>query len=160
MPKQSAGLLMTRRRDGADEFLLVHPGGPLWSKKDLGVWSIPKGEYSSDEDPLAAACREFEEETGVKPEGPFVELSPVRLRSGKRVTAWIVSGDFDPEAIRSNRFTMEWPPRSGTRQEFPEVDRAGWFEIEEAMRKISPGQAPLLEEAERTLRRTRGASGA
>ena len=147
MPKQSAGLLMTRRRNGTDEFLLVHPGGPLWSKRDHGVWSIPKGEYASDEDPLAAACREFEEETGFAAAGPFVELTPVRLPSGKRVTAWICHGDFDPEMIRSNRFTMEWPPRSGRRQEFPEVDRAGWFDVEEARRRISPGQVPLVEEA-------------
>jgi len=142
---------MTRRRNGVDEFLLVHPGGPLWSKKDLGAWSIPKGEYSPDEDPLAAACREFEEETGVKPGGRFLELSPVRLPSGKRVAAWMISGDLDPSTLRSNRFTMEWPPRSGKRQEFPEVDCAAWFSLEEARRRISPGQAPLVEEAARKL---------
>ena len=152
MPKQSAGLLMARRRNGADEFLLVHPGGPLWAKKDLGAWSIPKGEHVPDEDPLAAARREFDEETGVSAEGPFVELTPVRLPSGKRVTAWILSGDLDPDAIRSNRFTMEWPPRSGKRQEFSEVDRAAWFDLEEARRRINPGQAPILEEAARKLR--------
>ena len=152
MPKQSAGLLMTRRRNGVDEFLLVHPGGPLWVKKDLGAWSIPKGEHAPDEDTLAAARREFEEETGASAEGPFVELTPVRLPSGKRVTAWIFSGDLDPDTIRSNRFTMEWPPRSGKRQEFPEVDRAAWFDLEEARRRINPSQAPILEEAARKLR--------
>ena len=142
---------MTRRRNGANEFLLVHPGGPLWSGKDLGVWSIPKGEYAPEEDPLEAARREFQEETGAVAEGPFVMLTPVRLPSGKRVTAWIFAGDLDPATIRSNSFTMEWPPRSGTQQRFPEVDRAGWFALDEARRRISPGQAPILEEAARNL---------
>jgi len=142
---------MTRHRNGTDEFLLVHPGGPLWSGKDLGAWSIPKGEVAPDEDALEAARREFEEETGVRANGPFVELTPVRLSSGKRVTAWIFTGNLDPETIRSNLFTMEWPPRSGRRQEFPEVDRAAWFDLDEARRRISPGQAPLLLEAARKL---------
>lgn len=143
---------MTRQRNGANEFLLVHPGGPLWSGKDLGCWSIPKGEYAPDEDPLAAARREFEEETGALAEEPFVTLTPVRLPSGKRVTAWIFAGDLDPATIRSGSFTMEWPPRSGRQQSFPEVDRAAWFALEEARRRISPGQAPILEEAARKLR--------
>ena len=124
--------------------------------KDLGAWSIPKGEVAADEDPLAAARREFEEETGIVADGPFVELTPVRLQSGKRVIAWVFYGDVDPDTIRSNRFTMEWPPRSGKRQEFPEVDRAEWFDRVEAIRKISPGQAPLVEEAARKLARPCG----
>jgi predicted NUDIX family NTP pyrophosphohydrolase len=143
---------MFRWNGSAPEFLLVHPGGPLWAKKDLGVWSIPKGEFVPGEDPLSAACREFEEETGVRPNGPFVALEPVRLPSGKRVAAWGFAGDLDPDRIRSNRFTMEWPPRSGRRQEFPEIDRAAWFDLDEALRRLSPGQRPILEEMAGKLR--------
>jgi len=117
--KQSAGLLMYRRRDGRMEVFLVHPGGPFWAKKDAAAWSIPKGEFAADEDPLAAAQREFAEETGLTPSGPFTALTPIKQTGGKIVQAWAVEGDCDPAAVRSNTFTMEWPPRSGRRQEFP-----------------------------------------
>ncbi len=150
----SAGLLMYRFRDGLLQVFLVHPGGPLWAKKDEGAWSIPKGLVDPDEDPLAAARREFEEETGCKASGRFIPLTEVRLRSGKVIRAWAFEGDCDPEGIRSNLFEMEWPPRSGRRQRFPEVDRAGWFELEEARRKINPGQIGLLEELIRVLSHT------
>src|ERR1700677_1090154 len=126
MSKRSAGLLMFRQKTGDPEVLLVHPGGPLWARKDDGVWSIPKGEFV-DEDPLAAAIREFEEETGARPEGEFIPLEPLRQPSGKVVFAWAVRSDFDPSSLKSNLFSMEWPPKSGRRQEFPEVDRAEWF---------------------------------
>ena len=146
MPRQSAGLLMYRRRGGGIEVLLVHPGGPFWAKKDQGAWSIPKGEYEPGEDPLAAARREFTEETGIVPEGAFVALAPLRQRSGKIVRAFAVEGDLDPQAIRSNTFVMEWPPRSGRLQEFPEVDRAAWFSLEEAKQKLLAAQVALIEE--------------
>ncbi len=152
MVKHSAGLLLYRVRGGALEVFLVHPGGPFWSRKDLGVWSIPKGEIDEGEDPLEAARREFGEETGFRPDDMFRELAPVRQRSGKVVLAWAVEGDCDPAALRSNTFEMEWPPRSGLRQEFPEVDRAGWFSIPEAMEKILDGQRPLLAQLELLLR--------
>lgn len=135
------------------EVLLVHPGGPLWAKKDEGVWSIPKGEFEDHEDPLAAAGREFEEETGTTPRGDFIPLTPLRQRSGKIVFAWAVEGDFDPASLTSNTFSMEWPPKSGRQREFPEVDRAAWFTIDTAMRKILPGQAPFLSELEEKLDR-------
>jgi predicted NUDIX family NTP pyrophosphohydrolase len=121
-------------------------GGPFWAKKDEGAWSIPKGEISDGEDPLSAARRELEEETGARPSGEFLPLDPVRQASGKVVYVWAVEGDFDPNALRSNTFSMEWPPRSGRRQEFPEVDRAEWFSIEKARRKIVKGQIPLLDQ--------------
>jgi predicted NUDIX family NTP pyrophosphohydrolase len=151
MAKVSAGLLMYRKKDEAIEFLLVHPGGPLWAKKDLGMWSIPKGELGPDEDPLEAAKREFREETGFIPSGQFIPLAPVKLKSGKTIQAWAFEGDCDPSAIRSNAFSMEWPPRSGKQQEFPEVDRAAWFDIEAAKKKINQGQAALLEELGKML---------
>jgi predicted NUDIX family NTP pyrophosphohydrolase len=151
MPKQSAGLLLFRRRASALEVLLVHPGGPFWAKKDQGAWSIPKGEYEPGEDPLVAARREFAEETGIVPEGDFVTLKPLRQAGGKLVHAFALEGDCDPEAIRSNTFVMEWPPRSGRRQEFSEVDRAGWFTLEEAQRKLLAGQVPLIQELARLL---------
>jgi predicted NUDIX family NTP pyrophosphohydrolase len=151
MTKHSAGLLLYRFHDGTFEVFLVHPGGPFWEKKDLGVWSIPKGEIDEGEDPLEAARREFEEETGFRPEGIFRELIPVRQRSGKIVHAWAVQGDCDPAAIRSNTFTMEWPPRSGRQQEFPEVDRGGWFAVDFAKEKILEGQRGLLEQVELVL---------
>jgi predicted NUDIX family NTP pyrophosphohydrolase len=151
MPKQSAGLLMYRRRNGALEVLLVHPGGPFWARKDLGAWSIPKGEHEPDEDPLAAARREFAEETGILPEGDFIALNPVRQRSGKNVRAFAIEADIDPATIKSNTFVMEWPPRSGRRHEFPEIDRAAWFTIDEAKHKLNAGQVALVEELERTL---------
>jgi predicted NUDIX family NTP pyrophosphohydrolase len=152
MPKQSAGLLMFRRRAGAPEVLLVHPGGPFWAKKDQGAWSIPKGEFEPGEDPLVAARREFAEETGIAPEGEFVALTPLRQAGGKIVRAYAIEGDCDPQVIRSNTFVIEWPPRSGQRQEFPEVDRAGWFPLEEARRKLLAAQATLVEELERLLK--------
>ena len=144
--RRSAGLLLYRTRSGVLEVLLVHPGGPLWRNKDEGAWSIPKGEYGEGEDALAAARREFEEETGVRPEGPFLELAPVELRSGKIVRAWAVGGDCDPEHIVSNTFRMEWPSHSGRIAEFPEVDRAAFFTLDEASRKLNPGQVPLLDD--------------
>ena len=146
MPKISAGLLLYRRRSGKLEVLLVHPGGPFWATKDSGSWSIPKGEIDPDEEPLTAAKREFEEETGFKAEGTFIPLRPVKQKGGKVVQAWAFEGDCDPAALRSNMFTMEWPPRSGKQQEFPEVDRVEWFGIDAATEKINPGQAGLLEE--------------
>jgi len=146
MPKRSAGLLMYRRSGGQLEVLLVHPGGPFWMKKDLGAWTIPKGEYGPGEEPLAAAIREFQEETGLVASGPFRLLTPVRQSGGKIVDAWAFEGDCDPGALKSNSFPLEWPRGSGRMQEFPEVDRAGWFRIEEARRKILRGQASLLDE--------------
>ena len=150
MSRKSAGLLLFREVAGRLEVLLVHPGGPFWAKKDEGAWSIPKGEFEEGEDPLAAARREFEEETGVAPSGELLPLAPLRQPSGKLVHAWAVRGDFEPSALKSNTFSMEWPPRSGKRQEFPEIDRAAWFPLEEATRKILKGQARfLLELAEK-----------
>jgi len=151
MPKQSAGLLMFRRRGGGLEVFLVHPGGPFWAKKDQGAWSIPKGEYEPDEDPLVAARREFAEETGIVPEGEYVALTPLRQSGGKIVHAFAVQGDCDPQAIRSNTFVMEWPPRSGRQQEFPEIDRAGWFPLEQAKQKLLAAQVVLVEELARLL---------
>ena len=147
MPKKtSAGILLYRRRNAALEVFLVHPGGPFWAKKDLGAWSLPKGEFADGEDPLAAAKREFTEETGFPIDGDFRALRPLRQPSGKTIYAWAVEGDCDPEALRSNTFEMEWPPKSGRRQEFPEVDRAAWFSIDEAREQIIAGQAPFLDE--------------
>lgn len=143
--KTSAGILLYRRRDGV-EVLLVHPGGPFWARKDLGAWSLPKGEIDEGEDPLAAAVREFTEETGLPLGGDFRPLRPLRQPGGKTVHAWAVEGDCDPAELRSGLFSMEWPPRSGKRQEFPEVDRAAWFTIAEARRRILAGQAPFLDE--------------
>jgi predicted NUDIX family NTP pyrophosphohydrolase len=145
MRKMSAGLLMFRRRRADVEFFLVHPGGPFWRKKDLGAWSIPKGEYTEDEEPLDAAKREFEEETGIVPSGDFIALDEIKQPSGKLVTAWAFEGDCSPHQIRSNTFSMEWPPKSGKMQEFPEVDRAGWFSLPEARKRIFKGQFGFLE---------------
>jgi predicted NUDIX family NTP pyrophosphohydrolase len=142
---------MYRRRDAAIEVFLVHPGGPFWAKKDLAAWSIPKGEYSPDEDPLAAAKREFEEETGFVAQGDFRALPEIRQKGGKYVKAWALEGDCDPKAIKSNAFTMEWPPGSVIYQEFPEIDRAEWFAMEEARRKILESQLPLLDELDKML---------
>jgi predicted NUDIX family NTP pyrophosphohydrolase len=146
--KRSAGILLHRDRegDGARQVLLVHPGGPFWAKKDAGAWSIPKGEYEEGEDARACALREFAEELGTPPpEGELVDLGKVRQRGGKVVMAWALAGDADADAIRSNTFTLEWPPRSGTMREFPEVDRAAWFTLDEARERILPAQAPLLD---------------
>jgi predicted NUDIX family NTP pyrophosphohydrolase len=146
MPKTSAGLLLYRKKNGVLQVFLIHPGGPYFAKKDAGVWSIPKGEIDEGEDPLAAGQREFEEETGCRPEGNFIPLSPITQKGGKTVLAWAIEGDCDPGTIKSNTFTVEWPPRSGKMREFPEADRAGWFTIEEAKKKINPAQAALVEE--------------
>jgi predicted NUDIX family NTP pyrophosphohydrolase len=146
MPKRSAGILLYRRPNGEPEVLLVHPGGPYWEKKDLGVWSIPKGEYDDAEDPRACALREFEEELGARPpEGELAALGTAKQSGGKVVTAWAVEGDLDPAGARSNTFTLEWPPRSGVMREFPEVDRADWFTLDDARRRINPAQAVFLE---------------
>jgi predicted NUDIX family NTP pyrophosphohydrolase len=146
MPVRSAGILLYRRSAGALELLLVHPGGPFWARKDDGAWSIPKGEHADGEDPLDCARREFEEETGtVPPVGALVALGEVRQRSGKRVSAWAAEGDLDADAVHSNTFTVEWPPRSGRMQEFPEVDRAGWFAPEDARRALVPAQAEFVD---------------
>jgi len=145
MPQRSAGILLYRRRRGAVEVLLVHPGGPFWAKKDEGAWSIPKGTYEPAEDPLAAARREFAEETGSQPDGEAVALGAFRQSAAKVVDVWAVEGEFDPAGLRSNTFTMEWPPRSGRTREVPEVDRAEWFTPDEAARKILKGQRPILE---------------
>ena len=145
MPAQSAGILMYRFVEGALAVLLVHPGGPFWARKDLGAWSIPKGEFSTGEEPSAAALREFEEELGVRPQGTPVPLGEIRQKAGKRVIAFALEGDLDVENIVSNTCEIEWPPRSGKRITIPEVDKAGWFSLEEAREKILPAQAPLLD---------------
>ena len=145
MPKRSAGLLMFRGAGADLAVLLVHPGGPFWAKKDLGAWSIPKGEYPDDEDPLAVAQREFAEETGAQPRGHFWALGEIVQAGGKRVSAWAVEGDFDPAALVSNTFEMEWPPRSGRKRSFPEVDRAEWFSPEAAREKINAGQRVFVD---------------
>jgi predicted NUDIX family NTP pyrophosphohydrolase len=139
---------MYRRRDSTLEVFLVHPGGPFWAKKDAGAWSIPKGEIDPAEDPLAAARREFAEETGLAVEGRFQPLAPVTQAGGKIVQAWAVEGNLDPTALQSNSFSIEWPPRSGRQATFPEVDRAAWFPLEIARQKINPAQAALLDELE------------
>ncbi len=145
MAKRSSGILLFRRT-GELEVLLVHPGGPFWAKKDLGAWSIPKGEHDAEEEALAAALREFAEETGSTPDmGELEDLGTVRQKSGKVVQAWALAGDLDADAIRSNTFTMEWPPRSGRQAEFPEVDRAAWFSLDEARERILPAQAAFLD---------------
>ncbi len=147
MPKLSAGLLVYRRSDRGLELLLVHPGGPYWAKKDDGAWSIPKGEYEPDEDPLEVALREFEEEIGKTPPDPAgaVSLGELRQPSGKVVSAWALEGDVDVTEVQSNTFEMEWPPRSGRTREVPEVDRAGWFGLEEARRKLLRGQLGFID---------------
>jgi predicted NUDIX family NTP pyrophosphohydrolase len=142
---------MYRFRDGAVEVFLVHPGGPFWAKKDLAAWSIPKGEFEPGEDPLGAAQREFQEETGCASTGPFRPLTPVKQGSGKIVHAWAFQGDCDAALIRSNTFSIEWPPHSGKQKDFPEVDRAAWFGVESAKVKILKGQAALIDELQRIL---------
>ena len=144
MVQRSAGLLMFRRRD-TTEVLLVHPGGPFWAKKDDGAWSIPKGLFEEGEDALAAAKREFEEETGHVPRGAPIELGIFRQPSGKRIHAFALQSEFDLGTFRSNSFSMEWPPRSGRTAEFPEADRAGWFGRLDALKKITKGQRPIIE---------------
>jgi predicted NUDIX family NTP pyrophosphohydrolase len=146
---RSAGILLHRRAPGAPEVpevLLVHPGGPLWARRDLGVWSIPKGEYDDGEDPFSAARREFAEELGVPPpDGPALDLGEIRQRAGKLVRAWALAGDLDVSVVNSNTFAMEWPPRSGHMQGFPEVDRAGWFDLDVARQQIIAAQIALID---------------
>lgn len=144
--KFSAGILLYRRRSGQLEVFLVHPGGPFWDKKDSGAWSIPKGEYREGDDPMAAAQREFAEETGSRVTGPLYPLSPLMQPSGKLVSAWAVEGNLDPATLKSNTFSLEWPPHSGTIQQFPEVDRGAWFDMPTAHEKLQPGQRGFLDQ--------------
>ena len=154
MPKQSAGLLLYRRGSGGIEVLLVHPGGPFWARKDDGSWSIPKGEVEPGEETLEVALREFEEELGSPPaieREALVDLGAIRQKAGKIVAAWCAEGDFDPSGLRSNTFSLEWPPRSGQRSEFPEVDRACWYSLAEARVKLLEAQAELIDRLEAVL---------
>ena len=157
MSKKSAGILWYRFQNNLPEVLLVHPGGPFWQKRDSGAWSIPKGEFDK-EDALDAAKREMKEETGIDADhpgyraSPFYELKPVRQKSGKVVFAWAAEGHFDTSEIKSNSFEIEWPPKSGKKKSFPEIDKAAWFKLDEAKEKIIPGQVPLLEELRDKLR--------
>jgi predicted NUDIX family NTP pyrophosphohydrolase len=151
--KTSAGLLPFRLRDGSLEVLIAHMGGPFWTRKDDGAWSIVKGEYDEREDPYDAALREFEEETGAPPpRGEPLALGELRQHSGKLIVAWALDGDFDPDTLASNTFTLEWPRGSGGMQEFPEIDRAAWFDCETARRKLVPGQVPFIDALEAHLR--------
>lgn len=151
MAKISAGLLLHRRSANRLEVFLVHPGGPFWAKKDVGAWSIPKGEVEPGQNELSEARRELREETGVEVEGEFRPLKPIKQAGGKSVHAWAIEGDCDPARIVSNTFAMEWPPRSGKQQSFPEADRAAWFDLPTARQKINPAQAALLDELEEIL---------
>jgi predicted NUDIX family NTP pyrophosphohydrolase len=144
VPKLSAGVLLFRRHSAGVEVMLVHPGGPFWAKKDAGAWSIPKGLADEGEDLLEAAKREFLEETGRAIDGEFLDLGAHKQPSGKTITAWACEGDFDPATLKSNTFSLEWPPRSGRMAEFPEVDRAAWYSIDDALVKISKGQKPIV----------------
>jgi len=146
MPKQSAGILLYRKTAQGLQVFLVHPGGPFFKNKDDGSWSVPKGEYLPNEDPLAAAKREFQEETGHEISGSFIALNPIKQKGGKTVQAWAVEGDIDPEKIKSNTFEIEWPPRSGRKQLFDEIDRGEWFNIPTAKIKINPAQAAFIDE--------------
>jgi predicted NUDIX family NTP pyrophosphohydrolase len=147
----SAGLLLFRREAGRLQLLLAHPGGPFWARKDAGAWMLPKGELLPGEEPLAAARREFAEETGHAPEGDFIPLGEVRQAGGKRVHAWAIEGTFDPDQLRSNTFEMEWPPRSGRMQAFPELDRVGWFTPEQALHKLLAAQRPFIDRLQAAL---------
>jgi predicted NUDIX family NTP pyrophosphohydrolase len=149
--KRSAGILLSRRQSGVFEFFLVHPGGPFWKNKDDGAWSIPKGEHDDGEEPLAAARREFQEEVGMALDGDFLPLGDVKQPGGKMITAWGLLQDFDPGALKSNTFQLEWPPNSGYFREFPEVDRAAWFSLADARRKILRGQIEFLNRLDRIL---------
>jgi predicted NUDIX family NTP pyrophosphohydrolase len=151
MAKKSAGLVMYRVRDNRLEVLIVHLGGPFWAKKDEGAWFIPKGEIEPGEDEFAAAKREFGEETGIEPRGDFIELGTIKHKAGKIVHAWAFEGDCDPASIRSNTFTMEWPPRSGKQREFPEVDRAQFVSVEQARAKMSPAEFELVDRLQQIL---------
>lgn len=152
MPKTSAGLILFRTRNEKLELLLVHPGGPFWSRKDDGAWFIPKGELAEGEEPLDCAKREFEEETGMRPEGEFLPLGSVKQKSGKTIHAWAFAGDCDADAVKSNTFTIEWPPKSGKMREFPEVDRAGFFTVAQAKAKMHPVEFPLIVRLQELLR--------
>ena len=152
MVKKSAGILLYRFQHETLEVLLVHPGGPFWVKKDLGAWSIPKGEFEEDEDPLAAAKREFKEELGVAVSGEFAAMTPVKQKNNKLVYAYAINRDLDVSSIKSNTFEIEWPPKSGKHQEFPEVDKAEWFEFQTAKQKINEAQGEILEELLRMIR--------
>jgi predicted NUDIX family NTP pyrophosphohydrolase len=152
MPKTSAGLLMYRLTNGSIEVLLVHPGGPFWSRKDAGAWFLPKGEIEEHEDPLAAARREFHEETGVDANGPVTPLGETKHKSGKRVLAWAIEGDWDTSTLRSNTFTMEWPPKSGRQQTFPEVDRAEFLPLDRAKQKIHEAESVFIDRLVDALR--------
>jgi predicted NUDIX family NTP pyrophosphohydrolase len=154
MPQKSAGILLYRLHNKVLEVLLVHPGGPFWIKKDQGAWTIPKGELNEEENPLNAAIREMEEETGVVVKGNFIELTPVKQKSGKLVYAWALEHDLNPAEIKSNTFEIEWPPKSGKKKIFPEVDKAAWFGINEAKEKINTGQIPLIDDLGQKLRKT------
>jgi predicted NUDIX family NTP pyrophosphohydrolase len=157
MPKKSAGILWYRFQNNHLEVFLVHPGGPFWAKKDPGTWSIPKGEFEESEDPLSAAKREMQEETGIDANlyaSEYIELDPVRQKSGKVVFAWTARGNFDQSAIQSNSFELEWPPKSGKTASFPEVDRAGWFNLDVAKEKIVIGQSPLISQLDALLKKT------
>ena len=151
MPKKSAGILLYSFNNRMLQVLLVHPGGPFWAKKDLGSWSIPKGELDPSENPLNAAKRELEEETGIKATGKFIELTPVKQKSGKLVYAWALQKDTDPATIRSNNFEIEWPPKSGKKKTFPEIDAAAWFSMDEAKKKMINEQATLIDELKAKL---------
>lgn len=151
----SAGILLFRRGPGGIQVLLAHPGGPFWARKDAGAWTVPKGEVGEGEDELGAARREFEEETGLCPDGPFLDLGEVKQRGGKRVRAWACEGDVDPAACRSNPVTVEWPRGSGKQMTFPEVDRCEWFELGEAGRRMNPAQAAFLDRLRATIRNGR-----
>ena len=144
--KTSAGILLYRLNKKKVEVLLVHPGGPFWKNKDEGAWSIPKGEYAENEDALKAAIREFKEETGISLSGDFIPLNTVKLKSGKYVKAWALEKDVDAGNIKSNTFSLEWPPKSGKKIDVPEIDKAEWFDLKKAKEKINAGQVPLLEE--------------
>ncbi|HEU4859401.1 MAG TPA: NUDIX domain-containing protein [Chitinophagaceae bacterium] len=148
MAQKSAGIVLYRLQNNSIEVFLVHPGGPYWSKKDEGAWSIPKGEFNDNEEPLAAAKREFQEETGIQISGEFIQLNPVKQKGGKMVYAWAVEGDIDPAKIKSNSFEIEWPPRSGRMKSFPEIDKAAWFHVSDAQKKIIEAQSALIKELE------------
>jgi predicted NUDIX family NTP pyrophosphohydrolase len=156
LPKQAAGILLYRQTTHGLEVLLAHPGGPLWTRKDFGAWTIPKGQFGADESALAAARREFEEEMGSPAHGAFAELGSIRQPSGKIIHAFAAESDFDVTTVKSNLFTLEWPPKSGKKGEFPEIDRAEWFVIEEARKRILKGQEPFLDRLLTLLKSTAG----